>query len=118
VDGEALAARLNSEAAERQVRLALVRDVLDSPQARRRAGLLGLEPERLRAAVPHLSADELKELSVRAQQVKDVLAAGHEHEGSGALALVGLLLVVAGVVVLLAVAEYDDDYYDDDCYCY
>ena len=78
---------------------------------------MGADPDRLRAAVPHLSDRELAELSARATQVKDV-AAGHGGGDEG-LVLLGVLLLVAGIVVLAAVAEdhYDDDYWDD-CWCY
>ena len=56
---------------------------------------MGADPDRLRAAVPHLTDRELADLSARAAQVKDV-AAGHHGGGDGALILIGVLLLVAG----------------------
>jgi hypothetical protein len=73
---------------------------------------MGLQADRLRAAVPHLSDAELLDLSQRAEKVKDV-AAGYHDDG---LAIVGLVLLLAGLAVLVAVSE-GDEYYDD-CYCY
>ena len=73
---------------------------------------MGLNASKLRAAVPHLSDAELQDLSARAQGTKD-LAAGHHNDS---LAIVGLVLLLAGLAVLVAVAD-PDDYYDD-CYCY
>jgi hypothetical protein len=63
--------------------------------------------------VPHLSDTELKDLSERASRVKDVRAG---HGSNDALAILGIMLLVAGVAVLIAVAN--DEYYDDYCYCY
>ena len=78
---------------------------------------MGADPDRLRAAVPHLTDRELADLSARAARVKDV-AAGHGGS-DGALILLGVLLLVAGIAVLVAVSDdyYDDDYWDD-CWCY
>lgn len=114
VDSQQLEARLADEAAARAGRVKLVQDVLDSAPARQQAGVMGLNIGKLRAAVPHLSDAELADLSTRAAQTKD-LAAGYHNDG---LAIVGLVLLLAGLVVLVAVgSDYDDDYYDD-CYCY
>jgi hypothetical protein len=104
---------LAEQALERTQEVKLVQDVLDSPEARQQAGVMGLNASKLRAAVPHLSDAELKDLSLRAQGTKD-LAAGHHHNDS--LAIVGLVLLIAGLAVLVAIAS-PDDYYDD-CYCY
>ncbi len=112
VDEGQVAARLSEEAAARQARVELVQSVLDGPRARQQAGLMGLQAERLRAAVPHLSDAELADLGRRAEQVKDV-AAGYHDDG---LAIVGLVLLLAGLAVLVAVSD-GDEYYDD-CYCY
>ncbi len=109
-----MTARLQQDAAARQVRIQLVHGILDSQQARHQVGVMGLDGARLRAAVPHLSDAELKDLGVRAQQVKDV-AAGHRGGGGDGLAIVGLVLLLAGLAVLVAAAG-DDSY--DDCYCY
>jgi hypothetical protein len=113
VAGAELQARLADAAAARAAQVRVVQSVLDSPEARRQAGVLGVDAGRLRAAVPHLSEAELADLASRAAQVKDV-AAGHQtHDG---LAIVGIVLLLAGLVVLAAVSGYDDSY--DDCGCY
>jgi hypothetical protein len=78
---------------------------------------MGVDPDRLRTAVPHLTDRELADHSARAAQVNDV-AAGHGG-GSGAVVILGILLLVAGIAVLVAVGDdYYDDYYWDDCWCY
>jgi hypothetical protein len=104
-------ARLAEQAAQRTQQVKVVQDLLDSPQAREQAGVLGLNVGKLRAAVPHLSDAELKDLSARAARTKD-LAAGHYDES---MMIVGLVLLLAGLAVLIAVSH--DGYYDD-CYCY
>lgn len=112
VDTQQVTARLAEAAAVRQERVKLVQDVLDRGDVRQPAGVLGLNVERLRAAVPHLSDTELQDLSRRAAGVKD-LAAGYHDDG---LLIVGLVLLLAGLAVLVAVGG-EEDYYDD-CYCY
>lgn len=111
VDKQQVAARLAEESAARQARVELVQSVLDRSDARRQASLFGFNAERMRAAVPHLSDTELKDLSQRAANVKDV-AAGYHDDG---LVIVGIVLLLAGLAVLVAVNG--GDYYDD-CYCY
>jgi len=108
-----VAKRLLAAAQGREAKLRLFRDALSTPEARKQARAYGLDPDRLRAAVPHLTDAELADLEARAVRAKDVRA-GH---GGGELAILGLLLLIAGVAILVAVA--DDGYYDDDyCYCY
>lgn len=111
VDTRQVAARLAEESAARRARVAQIQDVLERGETRRQAGLLGLDVQRLRAAVPHLSDAELQDLSQRAANVKDVAAGYHDD----ALVIVGIVLLLAGLAVLVAVG--DDGYYDD-CYCY
>jgi hypothetical protein len=116
VDRTEIARRLLDRARTRDERIRLFQDALGTEQSRKQARAMGLDPERLRAAVPHLTDRELADLSARAASVKDV-AAG--HSGNGALVIVGLLLLVAGVAVLVAVGnDYYDDEYWDDCWCY
>jgi hypothetical protein len=117
VDQGQVARRLLERAKTRDERVKLFEDALATPEARQKARSLGADPDRLRAAVPHLTDRELADLSARAARVKDV-AAGHGGS-DGALILLGVLLVVAGVAVLVAVGEdhYDDEYWDD-CWCY
>jgi hypothetical protein len=117
VDASQVARRLIDGTKNREERVKLFQDALGTKQARQRARAMGADPDRLRAAVPHLTDRELEELSARATQVKDV-AAGHGGS-DGALVLLGVILLVAGIVALAAVAE--DEYYDeywDDCWCY
>ncbi len=115
VPPEQVGARLDEEAAARAARVAAVQQVLDSPEAHRQAGVLGVNIGKLRAAVPHLSDAELADLGQRARNASDV-AAGYHDEG---LVILGVALLVAGVVLLVALEDdyYDDGYYDD-CYCY
>jgi hypothetical protein len=118
VDQGEVARRLLERAKTRDERVKLFQEALATPEARQKARSLGADPDRLRAAVPHLTDRELADLSARAAQVKDV-AAGHGG-GDGALIMLGVLLVVAGVAVLIAVEDhhhYDDEYWDD-CWCY
>ena len=117
VDQGEVARRLLESATTREQRIKLFQDALATGEAQKRARAMGADPARLRAAVPHLTDRELAELQSRASQVKDV-AAGHGGN-DGALILVGVLLLVAGIVVIAA--TYHDDYYDDywdDCWCY
>lgn len=117
VDQGEVARRLLESAQTREQRIKLFQDALSTGEAQKKARAMGADPARLRAAVPHLTDRELADLSARATQAKDV-AAGHGG-GDGALILVGVLLLVAGIAVLAAVADdgYYDDYYDD-CWCY
>jgi predicted acyltransferase len=110
---EQIAKRLLAAAETREAKLRLFSDALATPEAQKRARALGLDPGRLLSAVPHLSDAELADLEARALRAKDVRAG---HGGAGGLAILGLLLLIAGVAVLLAAA--DDGYYDDYCYCY
>jgi hypothetical protein len=109
---EQVAKQLLDAAQTREARQQLYADALGTPAAQKQARLMGLDPKRLQAAVPHLTDAELKDLSARAARAKDVRA-GHGGDG---LAILGIMLLVAGVAVLLAVAN--DDYYYDECYCY
>jgi hypothetical protein len=117
VDQSQVARRLLERATTRQERVKLFQDALATAEAREKARAMGKDPDRLRAAVPHLTDRELADLSARAARVKDV-AAGHGGT-DGALILLGVLLLVAGIAVLVAVSDdyYDDEYWDD-CWCY
>ncbi len=117
VDQSQVARRLLERAKTRDERVKLFQEALATPEARQKARSMGADPDRLRAAVPHLTDRELADLSARAAQVKDV-AAGHGG-GEGALILLGVLLLVAGIAVLVAVGDdyYHDEYWDD-CWCY
>lgn len=105
--------RLADAAAARADQVRAVQSVLDTAEARRQAGVLGVDAGRLRSAVPHLSDVELADLSARAAQVKDV-AAGH-HTNDEGLIILGVVLLVAGLVLLATMDGYG---YYDDCGCY
>jgi hypothetical protein len=107
-----IAKRRFEKAQTREARQRLFQDALATPQAQKQARAMGLDPAKLRAAVPHLSDEELLDLQARALRAKDVRA-GHGVDG---LAILGIMLLIAGLAVLIAVA--DDGYYDDYCYCY
>ncbi len=108
------ARRLLESARTREQRVKLFQDALATPEARRQALARGVDPDRLRAAVPHLTDRELADLSARALQVKDV-AAGHHHDDEGLIVL-GVLLLVAGIAVLVATTH--DHWGYDDCGCW
>jgi hypothetical protein len=113
-----IAARLIAQARSRDEKVRLFQDALAKPEVQKQARSMGLSPDRLRAAVPHLSDKELQDLSARASRTSDVVAGHSPNDG---LAILGLILLLAGLVTLLVVASddyYDDGYYDDDCYCY
>ena len=112
VGQEQIAKRLLAAADTREARVRLFGDALAAEGAQKQARAMGLDPARLRAAVPHLSDRELADLQARAVNVKDVRA-GHGNDG---LAILGIMLLIAGVAVLIAAA--DDGYDDDYCYCY
>jgi hypothetical protein len=117
VDQAQVARRLLERAKTREERVKLFQEALAMPEARKKARAMGADPDRLRAAVPHLTDRELADLSARAAQVKDV-AAGH-GSGDAALVMLGVLLLVAGIAVLVAVSgDYSEDDYWDDCWCY
>lgn len=117
VDRTEVARRLLERAKTRDERVKLFQEALGTPEARQKARAMGADPDRLRAAVPHLTDRELADLSARAAQVKDV-AAGHRRGGNGALVVVGVLLLLAGIAVLVAASghHHGDDW--DDCWCY
>jgi hypothetical protein len=109
-----ISARLVARARSRDEKVRLFQEALAKPEVQKQARSMGLSPDRLRAAVPHLSDIELQDLSARASRAGDVVAGHSTNDG---LAILGLVLLLAGLAVLLAVAA-DDYYYDDDCYCY
>jgi histidinol-phosphate/aromatic aminotransferase/cobyric acid decarboxylase-like protein len=90
-----------------------VQEVLATPEAQRQAKAMGVDLERMKAAVPHLSDAELADLAKRAASAKDVVAG---HGGDEGLVLLALILLLAGLAILVAVSDYDD--YWDDCYCW
>lgn len=112
VGPEQIAERLLGAAQTREARVRLFGDALAAEGAQKQARAMGLDPARLRAAVPHLSDQELADLQARALKVKDVRA-GHGGDG---LAILGIMLLIAGVAVLIAAA--DNGSHDDYCYCY
>ena len=116
VDRAEVARRLLERAKTRDEQVKLFQEALGTPEARQKARAMGQDPDRLRAAVPHLTDRELADLSARAAQVKDV-SAGHGG-GDTALIMLGIVLLVAGIAVLVAVGDDSYDEYWDDCWCY
>jgi hypothetical protein len=113
VDPGTVAARLVARAQSREEKVRLFQDALARPEVQKQARSMGFSPDRLRAAVPHLSDRELADLSARASRAKDVVAG---HSSDDGLVILGLVLLLAGLAVLLAVSG-DNGYYDG-CYCY
>ena len=115
VDPGTVAARLVARAQSREEKVRLFQDALARPEVQKEARSMGFSPDRLRAAVPHLSDRELADLSARAGRAKDVVAG---HSSDDGLVIVGLVLLLVGVAVLLAVSGDGYGYYDDGCDCY
>ena len=109
-----ISARLVAQARSRDEKVRLFQDALAKPEVQKQARSMGFSPERLRAAVPHLSDRELQDLSARASRANDVVAGHSTNDG---FAILGLVLLLVGVAVLVA-ASSDGYYEDDSCYCY
>jgi hypothetical protein len=109
-----ISARLVAQARSRDEKVRLFQDALAKPEVQKQARSMGFSPDRLRAAVPHLSDRELQDLSARASRANDVVAGHSTNDG---FVILGLVLLLVGVAVLVAAAS--DGYYEDDsCYCY
>jgi hypothetical protein len=109
-----ISARLVAQARSRDEKVRLFEDALAKPEVQKQARSMGFSPERLRAAVPHLSDRELQDLSARASRAGDVVAGHSTNDG---FVILGLVLLLVGVAVLVAASS--DGYYDDgSCYCY
>jgi len=108
-----IAGRLGRQAEQRDAQVRQVQQALDLPAAQEAVRARGLDPARVRAAVPHLDDAELQDLSRRAARVSDV-AAG--HGGDEGLVILAVVLLVAGLVVL--VAAEGDGWGWDDCDCW
>lgn len=109
-----ISARLVAQARSRDEKVRLFQDALAKPEVQKQARSMGFSPERLRAAVPHLSDRELQDLSARAGRASDVVAGHSTNDG---FVILGLVLLLVGVAVLVA-ASSDGYYEDDSCYCY
>ncbi len=81
MDQSQVARRLLESARTRDERVTLFQAALGTEEARQKARSMGADPDRLRAAVPHLSDRELADLASRAALVKQDVAAGHHHGG-------------------------------------
>ena len=109
-----ISARLVAQARSHDEKVRLFEDALAKPEVQKQARSMGFSPERLRAAVPHLSDREIQDLSARASRAGDVVAGHSTNDG---LVILGLVLLLVGVAVLVAASS--DGYYDDgSCYCY
>ncbi|MCU0242921.1 MAG: hypothetical protein MUF51_10920, partial [Vicinamibacteria bacterium] len=87
-----------------------------TPEAEQAAKAKGLDPARLRASIPLLTDQELAQIQARAAQSPDIIA-GHHRDHDGGLAIVGVVLLLAGLLILASLADYDEDYWDDcDCW--
>lgn len=109
-----ISARLVAQARSRDEKVRLFQDALAKPEVQKQARSMGFSPERLRAAVAHLSDRELQDLSARASRASDVVAGHSTNDG---FVILGLVLLLVGVAVLVA-ASSDGNYHDGSCYCY
>jgi hypothetical protein len=91
--------QLARAATERAEDVASIERVLSSPRAVSAAGSLGVSLDRVRAAVPSLSDQELRDLAARASLVHADPVAGVSEDVNDLLVV---LLVVAIVVVVLS----------------
>ncbi len=107
-----VAERLAAKAAEREAQVRSIEEALALPAAQSQARALGVDVDKLRSAVPHLTDAELADLGKRAANVQD-LAAGHHHDDG--LVIAAVVILIVALVVLLAVAA-GNNY--DDCGCY
>jgi hypothetical protein len=104
VDQGSVADRLLDNAKTRQEKIDLFQKALSTPEAKSQAKLMKLDSERLRAAVPHLSDQELQDITQRAHNARDITA-GYYHDDDG-LAAVGIILLVAAAAILIVVADH------------
>ena len=119
VDPSDMTARLVDQARSRQEKVELFQKALAAPEVKERAEAMGVDAEELAKTIPHLSDQELADLTERATRAQDV-AAGHRgvYGPDAALVMLGIGLLVAGIIILALVLDddyYYDDYYYDDC---
>jgi hypothetical protein len=107
VDPAEVSARVTAQQRLRHERIALFQAALDLPGVREQARSAGADPERLKAAVPHLSDTELADIARRAEGLADVVAAGDEddHTKRACLVATGVLLIPVGYLVLHFIAN-------------
>jgi hypothetical protein len=102
VPPEAAQARLAEAAAQRAHQLAVVDAVLSSPEAVAAAASLGQDAQRLRAAVPALGDQELRDLAARAEALQADPVAGLD---SDIRQLLIIFLIVAIVILVLQAVD-------------
>lgn len=102
VTGASVQARLSEAAAERERDLTLVDRALSSPQASAAASALGTDIDRVRAAVPALSDQELRDVAARASALGTDPVAGLDEDIRTLLII--FLIVAIVLIVLKAVA--------------
>ncbi|HEX6737452.1 MAG TPA: hypothetical protein VF310_04165 [Vicinamibacteria bacterium] len=102
VSPEAAQARVAEAAAQRARQLAAVDAVLASPEAVAAAASLGQDAQRLRAAVPALSDQELRDLAARAEALQGDPVAGLDND---IRQLLIIFLIVAIVILVLQAVD-------------
>jgi hypothetical protein len=105
VDKGAVVDRLLDNAKTRQDKIDLLQKALSRPEVERQAKLMNLDASRLRAAVPHLSDQELKDVTQRVHNARDI-AAGYYRDNDDLVALGIILLIVAVAVLIVADNHY------------
>jgi hypothetical protein len=90
-------ARVEQARSERDRDAAIVRDFLESPDATRVAGRLGVDMGRVRSGVSQLSEKELRDLAERATRLRGDPAAGLSHDTNEIL----IIILIVGIVLLV-----------------
>jgi hypothetical protein len=104
VDQSQVVSRLLDGARTREERVALFLRALSTPEAQATARSIGVDPARVRAAIPQLSDAELKDLADRASRANDVTA-GYWRRSNEGLVILGVVLVLLAVIVLVAATQ-------------
>jgi pyruvate/2-oxoglutarate dehydrogenase complex dihydrolipoamide acyltransferase (E2) component len=96
--------RLSDAASERAQQLAAVDKALASPRAARVAGRAGVDIDKVRGGLPHLSDSELRDLSQRAAALGSNPAGGYYDDAADMVLL--LLVVAVAAAVAIAIANH------------
>ena len=94
--------RLLDNAKDRDAKVALFESALATPEAEHQAQKMGLDIGKLRAGVPHRTDQELKDITARIHNSKDITAG---YYGDHGLVTMAVLLIVLAAVILIVAAD-------------